>query len=648
MFDPIRLPLSSEAEKSLERDLFRRLSALKTGLKPFHETNLVTWRRIYEAQPAEKTRDFPFQNASNLIVPVAGIHCDTLKARVMSSVWKTRPLWLANIVGVYGGQMDDVRDAWQTFLLDNALEPTELDLYRVESEFFGEIIKYGTSFLKCPYVKKYEDYVVPAGDGTQKYEIMREPSYMGPRPEKTALEDMFFSPSAKTLEECDLIAHRIRYQKHELLERRFTQFFKANKVDAILSSPDRHGPDYVTKQREEDMNARTSVHDDYAEWDVYECYLPYRAQNSNKSPRVIVWYHLKTKTILNAIFDQYSQILKTRPFVMGRLLYRDDSLLGYGLCEVLEMLQEEISVMHNQRRDNVLVANTKVWRVDPQSKLHQGYQIYPSAMLPAIAGEIEPLQHGEVASITIDEERLSMDLAERRSGVSPPMQGMGAGSNTKRGVYTAMGTLSLLQEGNSRTDLNIMDIRYSHTKVGRMLSKLYAHMGVDESKLACYGEMAELIKGAAELIRRDKLRLPISSSTASVNKEIEKQNDLMLAQIMAKHYGMVTQLMQQAATAVLSKEIREYSIKVIEASDRLMKQILRHFDHDDVDALVPRPMLAQQNQGQPGGQQPQGGQPNAQRQPTPFPSQPSLDMPVQPPNAASAGILAGMVNGGAK
>ncbi len=116
----------------------------------------------------------------------------------------------------------------------------------------------------------------------------------------------------------------------------------------------------------------------------------------------------------------------------------------------------------------------------------------------------------------------------------------------------------------------------------------------------------------------------------------------MLAQIMTRHYGMITQLMQQAATAVLPKEIREYSIKVIESSDRLMKQILRHFDHDDVDALVPRALGPQSANGPQGP----GGPQNATRQPTPFPSQPSLSMPVQPPDQTGAGILAGMVGGG--
>ena len=172
--------------------------------------------------PAEKTRDFPFQNASNLVVPVAGIHCDTLKARVMSALWKTRPVWLTEIIGDSSSQGDDIRTAWQTWLQVNALEPTELDLYRVEGDFVGEVIRYGASVIKIPYETLYEDYMVPAGDGTGSYTPMREKVYEGPRPAKLALEDFFAPPSAPTLEQADIVVHRIRYQKHELLERRFT------------------------------------------------------------------------------------------------------------------------------------------------------------------------------------------------------------------------------------------------------------------------------------------------------------------------------------------------------------------------------------------------------------------------------------------
>ena len=648
--EPIPVTLSGETEERLSRELKPRLRALKQGLKPLFETNLPRWRRVYEALPAEKTRDFPFQNASNLVVPLAGIHCDTLKARVVSAIWKTRPIWLCNIVGSFDGAGDEPREAWQNFLLHNAFEPTELDLYQVELSWIGEIIRYGTSTIKIPYETIYEDYVLPAGDGSGRFEPMREKVYQGPRPKKLAFEDFLAEPSASCLEDSSLVAHRIRYQKHELLERRYSQFFRANRVDSILNSPDRTSPDYVQAQRESDANARTSSSDGYAEWDVYECWFSWRAPNSSKAPRIIVWYHYSTGTILNAIYDQYTPILKSLPFVVGRLLYRDDSLHGYGLCEILEMIQEEVSVMHNQRRDNVLVANTRVWRVDPDSKLHQGYQIYPSAMLPAVAGEIEPLQHGEVASITIDEERLSIDLAERRSGVSPPMQGMGAGTNTKRGVYSAMGTMSLMQEGNSRTDLTISDIRYGHTKIGRIISKLYAYMGLDESKLVQFGAMSEAIKAAAELIKKDKMALPVTASSASVNREVEKQSDLMLSQVLDRHYAKVTQLLQQVAMSALGPQIQQYSVKVIEASERFIKQVLKNFDHDDVDALVPKALAQQGPQPVPGrgGQGGAQGGPSAQNSPAIQPTQPGATMPVQPRVPADFELLAGMAGGGGK
>lgn len=621
---PIRLPLSGDAEVALKGHLRPRIRALKTGLKPLFETNLPKWRKIYEAQPQERTRDFPFQNASNLIPPLAGIHCDTLKARVVAAIWKTRPLWVCNIIGDFNGQMDDVKDAWQEYLLYNSVEPTELDLYNVETQWMGEIIRYGSSTIKIPYEELYEDFVVPAGDGTGRYTPMRELVYKGPKPCKLAFEDLYAPPAANSLEDAarDIVAHRIRYQRHELMERRFTQFFKANKVDEILSKPDRTYPDYVQQAREQDANARTSQHDGYAEWDVFECWLPWRPPNGNKAPRVIVWYHYHSDTILNAIYDSYSPILRSIPFVFGRLLYRDDSLHGYGLCEVLESLHEECAIEHNQRRDNMTIANTRVWRANADSKLHQGYQVFPGAMLPADKDEIEALPAGELSQFTMEEERQTMDLAERRTGVSPPMQGMGAGANTKRGIYSAMGTLSLLQEGNTRTDLTIADIRNSHTKLGRILSREYAHLGLDESKLSQFGAMGELVKQAAGLIRKDKLALPVNPSSASVNREIEKQSAIMLTQVMDRHYMKVTQLLQQLSISVLSDDVKKYSVAVINASEKFLKKLLRYFDFDDVDAFVPKAIP----------QKPQivGGAPSAGNQGPVQQPQPIAAAPVQP------------------
>src|SRR5260370_12960629 len=217
------------------------------------------------------------------------------------------------------------------------------------------------------------------------------------------------------------------------------------------------------------------------------------------------------------------------------MAHRDDMYPGYGFAEMLWMFQEGASENCNCYCDNQTVANTGVWRVHPDSKLHQGYRIYPSAMLPADEGEIEALAYGDVSQINLDELRMLLELAERRAGVSPPQQGMGAGAPGKRGIYSAMGTLSVMQEGNSRKDLNVSDMRDSHTRLMRLVSYQYGIFGTGskfhEERLKLFGKKADSIKDAITMIQRKEIGLPCYSSTASVNKEVEKQNDVMLSQI---------------------------------------------------------------------------------------------------------------------
>jgi hypothetical protein len=581
--EPVRLKLTGDAETDFTSHLRERIRSCTDATKHLFETNLVDWRRMYESRPLEKTRNFPFQNASNLVVPLIAIHCDTLLAQLMSALWKTRPLYAVKLYGRYTdvADLDEVRQAWEEFLQYCAYEPEELDLFRVEEEWLAEICRYGASTIKVANEKRFLDSFIASGDGTGGSPI-RETIYDGPVPRKLAFDDFIVPTNYRCLEDCDIKIHRTRLTKYELMKRRYTGVYDPARVDAILTKPDRTTPDTVARQRDEDADIHTSH--GYAEWDVHECWLEWRAPNQRYAPRVIAWYHLKTHSLLNAIYDFYPD----QPFVMGRLLYRDDSIYGYGLCETLGNIQEEVSMIHNQRRDNQTVANTKVWRVNPLSKLHEGYSIYPSAMLPAEKDEIEPLQHGEVSTVSIDEERLSLELAEKRSGVSPPQQGFGAGTQGKRGVYSASGTMSLLQEGNRRTDLNISDVRYAHLRLGRILSRQYAFFGLDNRMLKMFGEQAKLITRAAEYVRDRTLGLAVVSSSASVNREIEKQNDMMLAQVLSRHYQMIANLIQGCTSSLAPPPLKDYMLKTIDAADRFMKGLLRSFDRDDVDALVPK------------------------------------------------------------
>jgi hypothetical protein len=629
--------LSDEKKIALKRYLKQRVGIeLKRGMQELYEDKIIKWRGAYEAKPREETRQFPFQNASNLVIPLIAIHTDTLHAQIMAAIFKTSPIVWAKIMGEQGSEAQDLKEAYEEYMQYVSIEPQELDLYRVYNEGYRECIKYGTVTFKAPWEEITRDIFIPGGDGSgTASDFLSKTIYSGPRPEKLPFTAFYLPPAAKSLESAEIKCHKRLMLQFELEERKFNKMYDKEAVETVLKSPDRTNPEAEQTQKEADLGATTEP--PHQEWDIWECYVTWRYEDESFAPRMIATYHEKSDTLLRVMYDNF----ESEWFVGARMAHRDDMYYGSGFAETLWQFQEGSSETYNGYRDNQTVANTRVWRVSPDSKLHQGYRIYPSAMLPAEKDEIEALAHGDVSTINLDELRLLLDLAERRSGVSPSQQGFGAGTQTgKRGIYSAMSTLAVMQDSNSRKDLNVSDMRDSHIRLERLMSLQYHVFGKDDPyhkrRLELFGQKAPKIAAALAAIAERKIALPCYSSTASVNKEVEKQNDLMLSQIIARHFQMIAQLLGSTQNMMTPPVVKQYFIEVMVASNLLMKAILKNFGHDEVDRLIPDPVkiLAKSEQQQ--RQLPQGGQPNAQPQNTPPGTQPNA--PVVAPGSGGQTI----------
>ena len=619
---PFKLVAGSDSETRLKRYLRDKVRSLREGLAKLHGLDgVVKWRKAYDAIPAEPIREFPWHGASNLVVPIIGIHTDTLLARIMAAIMKTSPFWSTQALGDYADKADEgLSLAVEEYLGYVAIEPTELDLYRVERDWFGDVVKLGTGTIKMPWVKNFIDTVVPAGDGTRGPSYSQKLLYEGPRPEKIRFEDFKYPVSAPTIEAMDFKYHVIHLQRDKLEERGIRGIYNNVVVQDVLKSPDRTSPDVVQQQKESDANVSTVSGYGFAEWDICECHFNYRVDAKHYC-KLIVWYHEQSNNILRSFYYYYTEDI----FITARMFYRDDMFPGMGFAEILAPFQEEISQIHNQRRDNMTVANMKMFRVDPDSVLNKGFETFPSAMLPAKKDELEPIEFGVPVVGEIDSERLTLELAERRSGVSPPMQGQGAGTNTKRGVYTAMGTMALIQEGNNRTDLNITDIRYAHTKLGRLVCQEYAMFGIGDRELM-FGEKGKQVKEALDAMMDGRMALPVYASTASINREVEKQNDMMLMGVADRYHQTISAMLAAANNPMTPPAVKEYTEKAVQASHLLMQTVYHHFGFDQVEKLAPKPPLSGVQEApvpQPGqpGQQPSGPMPGPQAPPLPMPSQ---------------------------
>jgi hypothetical protein len=594
MLRPIKVTLGPSEELTLKRHLKNRVMSLRDGWRDIHENRLPRWRKIYEAIPKEETREFPWHNASNIVVPIVGIHCDTLLAWIMSGIFKTKPMWSVRALGRHVSKpVEPLRNALETFLEYVGMEPEELDLYRVYEEWIGQSIRYGTATLKAPWEYTEEDYLVPAGDDAAasyaptKSRFESRVVYDGPRPELIPYEDFLVSPIAKRLEAAPEKIHVRRLERWQLQDRGFRGIYPKDKLDKVLGQPDRTSALASSAEQQADTGAQVSSTYGFQQWDLNEFWLRYRFP-SGVDTRIIATYHEKSDTLLRCVYNQYPD----DPFVAARLFYRDGMYPGMGFCEMLCDHQNEISEMHNQRRDRMTAAFS-FFRVAPDSKLHSGYRIYPTAMVPAEEGEIEQFKLAEPGDISIEEEKLALEEAERRSGVRAPQQGAGSGTFNKRGVYSSQGTLAVMQDGNTRTDLNVSDIRYAHTKVGRLMCKLYHTFGKGGTRYEAFGqEVAGAIQEALAAISEKRITLAVASSTASLNREVEKQNDLMLANIMGSHYERIAGMLSQANNPAIPPEMKEYIYEAVRSSNELMEMVLMHFGQDEAYRLVPEPRNA--------------------------------------------------------
>lgn len=596
---------------ALDKFVDSNLTALKNSFQDLHENKVPEWRRLYKGIPKEEKRSFPWPNASNVVIQLIGENVDTLKARILGSIYEILPLWTAALVGEWPAEAkgEEQRKAVEQFMNLMAMEPGELDLYRVESLAVNDMIQYGTVVVKNPWETDVEQLVVsPLSTGRGAPNTTPFVKYDGPRPEKLAIEDWAATPTSTTIEKAPFKYHRYTLTKQKIQEKIYNGAFKREAGEKVLKSPDRSGVSTTEEKRLRDQNIQIAP-SDVSQWDFYECWFHY--WHNDKKYMIIYTYHLGSKTKMRAIFNFYPD--NEEPFELGRLGYTDDGLMGYGFAEMLKYYQEEVTTGHNQRVDNRTLMNTSIALIGKNSKLDAGFSLYPMATLPISPEEFEVQQLGSQAPSSVEEEMMTIGLAKARAGVDDPTGGSGSGvTNPKKGGYSAMGTFAIMQQGNRRVNINVTDFRYLHLKLGRKTLKQYAEFGIGKRQ-DILGLQAKILLQALQSIKNGKLSLPIRAATAAVNQEVEKQNGMLFTQVMQRHQGMIAQLAQGIENPQMPEVMKDYLIGVIEANGQLMSKLLLSFGFDDIARLQPELKLAEYLRAQEKAKQQQEQQQQQQR-----------------------------------
>jgi hypothetical protein len=562
----------------------------------FRENTLKEYARLYKGTPLSETKNTPWPNAANNIIQLIATHSDQLLSRVMA-IYMMEPLWAAKILGDLDNPEsgEDQRAVFETFLSDMAMKPDELDFYRVEQAWFSSAIRNGTGIIKLPWQYMVEDQLIITEGADPNKPLHRFDElikYDGPRPENVPLNKFVTNLNFNKLDDSNFKFEIVTVSKYQLEERKELGIFDHADIDAIIAQPDRGGKAILQQY----IESTQGLVDDSSgtagdEYDLMECWFTY--WHNGKKHSLVAIHHPLSQTRMIAFYNYYPKNMCI--YEDAKLAYDDDQYLGYGFAEMLKGYQDEISVAHNQRTDAGTLNNTTAFRVNKNSKLHSILTFYPGVMVPADKDEIERLDTSNMHAQDTNSENLTSAYAKERSGIDPATGGTGGGIvNNKRGIYSSQGTFAVMQQQNNRTGLRTSDMRSAHTRAGVKFAAMYAHFGIG-AKLASYGKNVDTLQQAFRNVKSGKLGLLIRPASASINKEMEKQNDILMSQTLERLYAGDAQIIQSLTTAGMPPELKAYYIDVLKAKNSLMRHILRNFGHDDVERLIPEPTFLKES-----------------------------------------------------
>jgi hypothetical protein len=614
---PVDVDFGEDGNKDLDTFVFNNLTALINAYDNLHKQKLPEWRRLTKGKPKDKTRNFPWPNASNVIVQLIGENVDTIKAVQLGTIYEILPLWVAGLVGDWSttDYAEEQRSSVERFMDQMGLSKDELDLYRVESKAAHDIASLGSVVIKFPWITRCEQIVtgIDSSGGIIEEEVEL---YDGPRPEKLAYEDWAATPTANTWEDAKFKYHEYRLTKQDCEYKAYKGQFDKKAWDSIKDSPDLTG---LTAEEEQKLNESNvdgpTPNKDWERWRFYECWMKYIIDG--RIYNIIYIAHLDGGEggkicKMKSIFNFYPK--NEEPWEFGRLGYSEDGLIGYGFAEMGEMLQEEVSTGHNQRVDNRTLANTSVLLGGNNPRIDSGIALFPGAVLPFSKDDVQVVQLGTNYPSSVAEESLSLSLAKARFGTDMlAAEGNGSGSVDKKGNYNSMGTFSVMQQGARRININITDFRYLHLNCGQKFLKQYANFGVGESRYKYLGKQADYLRKAMQAIKEGRLELPIKAATASINKEVEKTSGMLFTQVMQRHYGAIAQILQGVQNPGVPPEIKQFLLGSIGGMSYIMSKLLRAFGYDDIARMQPELEILKKIQE--ANKQPQQGANNNGQQP---------------------------------
>lgn len=233
----------------------------------------------------------------------------------------------------------------------------------------------------------------------------------------------------------------------------------------------------------------------------------------------------------------YPKMPNRRPFSEAAS-YKDGSYWPMGLGELMESIEDELTVNHNLFTDAQQMAVGPLVFYSPSSGWDPESQRYgPKMAIPTEHPEkIQVVKaDGDLQGCLVKEQSV-LGYAERVSGNTD--QGMGRTSDRPNQPRTASGQIALLQQGNIRADLDMRFLREDVGKIARELWELDQQFATEDVFFRVTGDdpdgLFDVKRGGAFMTpeeRGGQYDFDIEFATNIWSREAKKQEILQLYEL---------------------------------------------------------------------------------------------------------------------
>lgn len=571
---------------TLQQWLIQSLQQVRADRAPL-EADWIRYQKTYKARPEQAVQSYPWEGAANFVIPVAATDIDTTVAALMGSIYATNNIW----------STEARRPDWieyaarvQEFLED--VQEGELAMYPAVRDWVTEIVKLGTGILKRRYLREtkkvYEFREQGFGNGVGQQ--VRRLIANRPEVKRVALPDFYLPGSVNHPKDAPWCGERLQLNWSQLESRVRAGLYLPDSLNRIgyywrNNQPRTEFGTYQYAQERLDRFVPSFID----QFEIFEFWTDYDIDRDGEPEALVCTIHVPSNTYLRIDFNPFFN--QEKPYDSARFLCQEGRFYGIGLCEMLEMFQDEITALERQRVDGGTVRNVPVFKYRKGAGLPNEVKIYPGRAIGMENPESDllPLIMGPGAENSMADEQALLEYAHQRSSISDYQRG---GAGTPAISYsTATTTVEMLRQGRLRLDQVLREINAALGSIGQGVLELYQQFDQQGKPFLLMGPQDGQVIQAVLSFPLDLIRNGISVKVTATNAQLNKETQIRTTQII---YGLVMQFYQQVLQAMqiafnpqLPPPMQAAALHLIVGASTLARRTLDIYEIQDADTIIP-------------------------------------------------------------